>query len=158
MRTFAGWRRAKFCDERSFNARRPQKLALRQPRSTLFDRGLLSHGNQKNPWRKFQRGVRPKEGPTVSKALTVATGLALPTSYIINARTRMVYTKKRRVPTPGTLMHYLPGEGVAARIERGRISSEGGGSNPSPVPRRLEKAPSRDTLPPRERAGNLRDQ
>jgi hypothetical protein len=36
--------------------------------------------------------------------------------------------------------------------ERGRISSEGAGSNPSPVPRRLEKAPSRDTLSPQERA------
>ena len=44
------------------------------------------------------------------------------------------------------------GESVAARIGRGRISSEGGGSNPSPVPRRLVKAPSRDTLSPRERA------
>ena len=46
----------------------------------------------------------------------------------------------------------MQGESVAARIERGRISSEGAGSNPSPVPRRLEKAPSRATLSPRERA------
>ena len=42
----------------------------------------------------------------------------------------------------------VQGESGAARIERGRISSEGGGSNPSPVPRRLEEAPSRDTLSP----------
>ena len=29
------------------------------------------------------------------------------------------------------------------RIERGRIRTEGGGSNPSPVPRQLEETPSR---------------
>ena len=48
------------------------------------------------------------------------------------------------------------GEIGAARIERGRISSEGVGSNPSPAPRRLEKAPSRATLSPRERAVDAR--
>ena len=42
------------------------------------------------------------------------------------------------------------------RIEWGRIRSEGAGSNPSPVPRRLEKTPSRATLSPRERAVSRR--
>jgi hypothetical protein len=48
------------------------------------------------------------------------------------------------------------GASIAGLSPRGESSSARSVRNPSPVPRRLEKTPSRDTLPPRERAGPAR--
>jgi hypothetical protein len=45
------------------------------------------------------------------------------------------------------------GPSIAGLRRRVRSGSSPPRSNPSPVPRRLERAPSRDTLSPRERAG-----
>ena len=70
----------------------------------------------------------------------VANGAYIPTK---NVGTYTPPASPRRLALPSLL-----GERVAARIERGRIRSEGAGSNPSPVPGRLEKAPSRSTLSP----------